>query len=77
MTDQEIKPYLGKVVTVVIDLRRRISISIRELLYSSEEADPKSEINYWVPGNPSVVFFATDVHDIEVSEQCGVVIRLY
>ena len=78
MTDQEIHPYVNKVATVVIDVGRRISLSIREMLYSTDGNDPKEEeTRYWLPGNPSVVFYATDVKMIEVSEVHGVVIRLY
>jgi hypothetical protein len=76
MTDQEIKPYVNKKATVVVQLRRRISISIREILYSNDESEPNEETFYWMPGNPSIIFYATDVHNIEISEIHGVVIRL-
>jgi hypothetical protein len=76
MTDQEIKQYVNKQATVTVQLRRRIGISIREILYSNAESEPNEETLYWLPGNPSIIFYATDVHNIEVSEIHGVVIRL-
>jgi hypothetical protein len=68
---------VNKQATVVIDVGRRISLSIREILYSTVPTEDDNEIRYWLPGNPSVMFYATDVHGIEVSEVHGVVIRLY
>jgi len=77
MTDQEIQPYLDKQVYLVVPISRRISMSMRETLYSSKNDESNEEIRYWLPGNPSILFYATDVHNIEVSEQRGIIIRLF
>jgi hypothetical protein len=76
MEDKDLTKYVGQTVTVVMTVQRRISLSMREMLYTTTPTEKDEEIRYWLPGNPSVLFYASDVHLIEISEIHGTVIRL-
>ena len=70
MKDEEIAPYLNKQIIVVIPIRGKVSQSVSGILNFSG-------ICYWLPGNPSTLFYASDVQTIEISEKSGIVFRLF
>ena len=78
MEHKDLEKYIGQTVTVIVPLQRRVSLSIREILYSTAGIGGagEEEIRYWLPGNPSVIFFSTDIDRIEISETHGIIIRL-
>ena len=77
MKDEDLAPHIGKSVSLVIPIRRRISISTYGMLNFSKKDGDNPEIYYWLPGEASTIFYITDVKSVEVSELLGIVIRLF